>query len=348
MIRTTPAHRMWAAVALAGRLSLVPVSSLALITTTSALLAGPARAEDPGQQLNDALAAYEQSQFDSAIKLATDALKSGQLNAADATRAREIIARAQVKAGRRADGRQVFRDILRVDPGYRPDPVRMPPDEMEVFNQALAAFQTELIDQGKRIPASISAHYGEGWNSNTDMSHVVQAGGGEAFNGGLEFGGAVRFPIRSKWSLDIELSRFREAQKDSFPAPNDKEVVVSALPLTVSAHYGLISGPKWRMSGFVGAGPMLVSEARINVPISPTIKLSVSANKTGFIAHAGLEGEWLLMKRLGLYGRMVGRIAKATGLDFGEVNLYGTPIGKRDVNFSGLALHAGVRAYIGY
>jgi hypothetical protein len=265
------------------------------------------------------------------------------------TRAREIIARAQVKAGHREEGKASFMDMLRLDPGYRPDPVRTPPDELEVFNQALSTFQAELIQQGKRIPASISAHWGHGWWKAKDISDVIEAGGGDAFDGAQEFGGAVRFPIRPKWSLDIELSRLREAQRDSIATGNGgAEFVISSLPLTVSAYYTLVSGPKRRVSAFVGAGPMLVSEARINVPFF-TIQISISDNKTGYIAHAGVEGEYLVMKRLGLYGRALGRVAKVTGLDFGQIDLYNAgEIGKRDVDFSGFAVHAGLRAYIGY
>ena len=79
------------------------------------------------------------------------------------------------------------------------------------------------------------------------------------------------------------------------------------------------------------------------------IPISISDSKTGFIVHGGVEGEWLVHKRLGVFGRGLLRSAKASGLDFGQINIYGGgPMGQRDVDFSGFALHAGVRAYIGY
>src|SRR5262245_61093396 len=91
--------------------------------------AAPAIAQGSTDVVAEANRLYDQSRFEDAIKLINDAIKGGQLKADELERAREVLARSYVKAGRRVDGKDTFKAILRADPGYQPDPVRTPPDE---------------------------------------------------------------------------------------------------------------------------------------------------------------------------------------------------------------------------
>jgi hypothetical protein len=86
---------------------------------------------------------YEQSRFDEAISLLRDLVDRGALSGDDLAKAREILARSYVKKGYPAQAKDMFKAILRTNPEYRPDPIRVPPDETAVFEQALKEFGSE-------------------------------------------------------------------------------------------------------------------------------------------------------------------------------------------------------------
>src|SRR5262245_2448988 len=86
---------------------------------------------------------YEQSRFDEAIGLLRDLVDRGALTGDDLVKAREILARSYVKKGYPVQGKEMFKAILRQDASYRPDPIKVPPDETAVFEQALKEFQSE-------------------------------------------------------------------------------------------------------------------------------------------------------------------------------------------------------------
>lgn len=80
---------------------------------------------------------YEQSRFDEAIGLLKDLVDRGALQGDDLQHARELLARSYVKKGYPVQGKEMFKAILRANPQWRPDPIRVPPDETAVFEQAL-------------------------------------------------------------------------------------------------------------------------------------------------------------------------------------------------------------------
>src|SRR5262245_47205121 len=86
---------------------------------------------------------YEQSRFDEAIGLLRDLVDRGALTGDDLIKAREILARSYVKKGYPVQGKEMFKAILRQDATYRPDPIKVPPDETAVFEQALKEYQSE-------------------------------------------------------------------------------------------------------------------------------------------------------------------------------------------------------------
>ena len=86
---------------------------------------------------------YEQSRFDEAIGLLKDLVDRGALQGDDLQHARELLARSYVKKGYPVQGKEMFKAILRTNPQWRPDPIRVPPDETAVFEQALKEYNNE-------------------------------------------------------------------------------------------------------------------------------------------------------------------------------------------------------------
>lgn len=316
---------------------------------------------------------YTQGKFKEAADLLKGALDKREIPAGDVERARELLARSLVKGGgARAEAREAFISILRMDAAYRPDPNRIPPDEIEVFDEALRDFQAEQLEAGKRVPASIAFFYGYGTYSASSVNDAVkafdaqtglapsgvQSGGADKIKGGSEFGGSVRFPIRPRFSLDIELARFRATTSDTGNRASifgKSKYEISALPLIVSAYYGAYSTSKLRVNVFAGLGPMLVTAFRAETPFQvllPGISLAVTNTKTGMYAHGGVEAEYLIVPRLGVTGRLLGRYAKVSKVvdDKRLLNpsfpFFG-PWNGRDVSFSGFGFDIGLRAYIG-
>jgi hypothetical protein len=84
---------------------------------------------------------YEQSRFDEAITLLKDLVDRGALQGTELTKAQELLARSYVKKGYPVQAKEMFKSLLRSTPTWRPDPIRVPPDEMAVFDQALKEYQ---------------------------------------------------------------------------------------------------------------------------------------------------------------------------------------------------------------
>ena len=332
----------FAMVSLALALLLTPGFSPA-VRTPAAWAGAPA--------IEEAQKLYDSAKFGDAVAKLRDALGTGQVTGSDVITARALMARCLVKAGNRLEAKQAFKTVLRADPAWRPDAVMVPPDEMDVFNLALKEINTEQIEAGQRVPASVSFFYGVGSGDNKDFAKLEKAGGGDdKMKSKAEFGGSVRFPLRPRISLDIELSRFRSAGNDSIPAPNNTNFVTSAIPLVASVYWTAIPGSKHRVNLFAGAGPMLASRASIELPFF-TIRLNLADEKVGAYLHAGAEGEWMLSPKLSLNGRVLGRYAKASGLFSGSTLIpYGgsEKLADRTVNFSGFGAFVALRAYIGY
>uniref|UniRef100_A0A832IB18 Tetratricopeptide repeat protein n=1 Tax=Eiseniibacteriota bacterium TaxID=2212470 RepID=A0A832IB18_UNCEI len=86
---------------------------------------------------------YEQSRFDEAISLLKDLVDRGMLQGEELRKARELLARSYVKKGYPTQAKEMFKAVLKDNPSWRPDPIRVPPDETAVFEQALKEYQEE-------------------------------------------------------------------------------------------------------------------------------------------------------------------------------------------------------------
>ena len=114
-----------------------------------------------------------------------------------------------------------------------------------------------------------------------------------------------------------------------------------------------------RLPGESGAAGLPSSRIRIDVASRGsidlnffTVRLQLASEKVGAIFHGGLEGEYMVMPKLSLTGRVEGRYAQSSKLFKGStVDLYGDPtaaLKDRKINFSGYGAYIGLRGYIGY
>jgi hypothetical protein len=299
---------------------------------------------DASQQL------YDGAKFNDAIKKLRDALSTGGVTGADALKAKALLGRCLVKTGNRVEGKEQFKNLLRQDGGFRLDASVVPPDEMEVFNLASKEILAEQIEAGQRIPASISFFGGKGPGDNKTLAEVqALQGGKDKLDAQTEFGGSVRFPLRPRLSLDLEISRLRATGKDTVAAPYNTNFEAAAIPLVVSLYYTVMPGEKFRANLFAGAGPLLAASNTIDLPFF-SIRLGLSDTKTGTYYHVGGEAEYVVVPRVSLAGRVLYRSATAkelyhdSTLEFDATH----PLKDRKVDFSGVAFNIGLRAYIGY
>jgi hypothetical protein len=300
---------------------------------------------------------YDNGDFAEALATVKDALSSGAVSGSEAVAARELMARCQAKTGDVEASKKTFLQILHQDPQYRLDEVRTPPDEVVVFRQALQIFLEEEATQGQRIPASIEFFYGVGSGDNEDFGEYVALGGGDKkFDNKPFFGLGVRFPLKPKWSLNLELQRFRATNEDTVTVPvtffsGHGTYELTATPLIVSAVYLLRDSGKFRTSVFAGGGPMLNSYASDSFTLLGFVPLKTTDSKVGVYFHGGVEGEYLLHPKLSVTARGVIRYAKASKMFEGSTFTQyatGDPIGDRDLDFSGYGISIGLRGYIGY
>jgi hypothetical protein len=311
----------------------------------------PAAAEAQTGGVDSAQELYDQGRFADAAAAIRDGIATGRITGSEIVRARELLARCQVKVGDVASARRTFLALLEQDPLYRPDPLRIPPDEMEAYTQARREFDEGRERASQRLPASVALYYGIGTGANKDFGEFVADGGGdEEYENDPHFGGIVRFPVAPRFSLDIEVQRFRATNADSFPPVSRSTYEITAIPVSLSLSYLVLDGPRFRAFAFAGGGPMLEATSSVSLPFFG-IPLRIADDKVGVYAHGGLDGEYRVHPRFSLAGRVLGRYAKASGLFEGtDFDPYVTnvSIADRDLDFSGFAATLGVRAYVGY
>jgi len=311
--------------------------------------------------LQQAMEMYDTSRFQEAADLLAGAIRSGRVGGDDLNRARELRARCLAKAGRRIESKEAFKSVLRSDPNYRPNPIQVPPDEMEIFNAALKEFQAEQVEAGRRVPASLGLLYGLGQAINQDIVDLASSAGvpeASDFESSEEFGYSVRFPLSPRYSIDFKVLRMRATTQDMLdPAINDHATyTTTGSPFVATLVWNWLSERKWRVNVLGGVGFMR-GEATVEFlhdHFGRLIPVQIVGTKTGPYLEGGLEGEVLLSPRLAVTGSAAGRYANSGELDWARPDFLiyeGFPdskLGGRNVDFSGFAAHVGVRAYIGY
>lgn len=302
--------------------------------------------------MNEAQRLYDQGRFADAAAALQKALDDGLIIGGDAIAAKELLARCLAKAGDDAGARRTFLALLRQDPLYRPDALRVPPDEMAAYDAARKVFDAEQAQARQRIPASVSLALGMATGSNSDFGEYVASGGGEeSFENQPEPALGVRFPLRPRLSLELQISRLRATNEDSISTVFSASYEITALPLTLNLHYLLRDSGKLRVSGFVGGGPMLQSYVSDKFLFFGFIPLTATDSKVGVLLNGGLTAEYLFTPRLAAELRLSGRYAKASGLFEGSTLEQYEPdvtLDDRDIDFSGVGASLGLRAYIGY
>lgn len=136
-----PAARWRAAVA--GMLLAAHVVTALTPAIATAQSSGATPAQSQREPVQRGQEYYEQSRFDEAITLLKDLVDRGLLQGEELQKARELLARSYVKKGYPVQAKEMFKAILRTDAAWRPDPIRVPPDETAIFDQALKEFQDE-------------------------------------------------------------------------------------------------------------------------------------------------------------------------------------------------------------
>lgn len=334
---------------------------LAAPFTAPPALAQPEGAAATGSVLDQATALYDQSKFQEAADLLAEAIRTGRVGGDDLNRARELRARALAKAGRRIEAKEAFKSVLRSNPAYRPDPVAVPPDEMEVFNAALKEFQAEQVEAGRRVPASLGLIYGLGQAVNQDLVDLASPAGvpqADDFEASPEFGYSVRFPLSPRYSVDFSVTRLRAETEDNLdPAFNEHAQYTSTgTPIVATLVWNWLQQRKYRVNLMGGAG-FMSSEATVlflHDHLGRLIPVQIVGEATGPYLHGGVEGEWLLSPRFAVTATVLGRYANSGELDWERPDFVvyqgvsDSRLGDRSVDFSGLAAHVGVRAYIGY
>jgi tetratricopeptide (TPR) repeat protein len=119
----------------------VAATLLAGIVAPAASYADKKGKSDP---VAEATAAYDSARFEEAIALLLKAeIEDGKLKGDDLLKANEMLARSYVKLGQNDQARAAFAAILRDHPDWRPDPDKVPPDEIAVFETALDQVKAE-------------------------------------------------------------------------------------------------------------------------------------------------------------------------------------------------------------
>ena len=113
--------------------------------------------------LDDAQKMYDSAKFEDAIAKVRAGLSTGTLTGSDAINGRALLARCLVKAGKRIEGKEAFKGVLRQDAGFRLDGAVVPPDEMDVFNLAAKEINAEQIEEGNRLVGEFTEVGGPGF-----------------------------------------------------------------------------------------------------------------------------------------------------------------------------------------
>ncbi len=305
---------------------------------------------------------YAEASFADAAELLRSALRTGAVTGDDVLAARVLRARCLVKMGRRLEGKEQFKGVLRVDPNFTLDPTLVPPDEMDVYRLARQEIDSERFEAGKRFPASIAIVGGLGNCVNQDIVDLASSSGAGLapdFSGDPEFGWSVRFPLKPELSIEFEVQHLRATTDDPLPADRNAhtEYTASATPVVVSLVKAWRTSPKVHVNLIGGVGLMptqVVAEYKQTLVSGRLTPSQLVGHHLGLFAHAGVEGEWMAYERLALTGRVTGRLANSGTLDWpsDSYEIYESyeqsKLGDRAANFSGFAAAVGVRAYIGY
>lgn len=303
--------------------------------STPTAIAGPV---EDGQRL------YDRGEYEKASTTLQSALDGGGVLGDDVVRARALLGRCYVKAGRAADARAAFLGALERDPAFRLSRRTVPPDEYAVFGEALAAFNAERERRAQRVPASIALFGGIDGASHSALEDFASRHGGNDVERNKEFGFSVRFPIASRWSLDLELLSIGAKTSADTLSFNDYDVETEGAVLAANLYWTWFQRPKTRVYLFTGAGALSGDLGLINKDFSGVRTL---ASENGVYAQGGAEAEYLLHPRVSLSVRGLGRYALSRKLNFGDFNNSSLDVGGSRVDFRGYAAQLGLRAYIG-
>ena len=345
-----------------GALAASAGAAAASSAASSAASRAAAPAADTRPALAQARALYDGAKFQPAVDLIERSLRDGTVTGDDVIAARALRARCLVKLGRRLESKEGFKAVLRSDRGFRLDPSEVPPDEYDVFRLAAQEIDSEQLEAGRRFPASIGFTVGEGQAVNQDLADLASSAGVAAaddFKSKTELGYSVRFPLRPRLSIDVEVSWLKAETSDKLAADLNSHTIYSAtaMPVMVNVVKNWFTSPTRHVNAIVGAGPVIcqaILENRNSLVAGRIIPTQVVGHNQGWGGQLGLEFEQLVRPRFAIAAqvrarRMTSGTLKWLRNDFEIYESYSASLlGDRSLDFSGLDARIGLRAYIGY
>lgn len=98
--------------------------------------------------------AYREGEFAECVRLIDVALAAGSLAASERVGAFEYLGRACARLGNEVRAVESFGKLLDLNPAWRPDSGRMPPNEIALFERALEARRTTPESKQRPTPAA--------------------------------------------------------------------------------------------------------------------------------------------------------------------------------------------------
>jgi hypothetical protein len=100
-----------------------------------------ARRSEAAQKLQRAREHYARAQFQDAVALLETLVSDPGLSGLERIDALETMALSCINMGERGRGKDAFKRLLEEEPEWRPDPIKVSPPQIEVFDEALLEFQ---------------------------------------------------------------------------------------------------------------------------------------------------------------------------------------------------------------
>jgi hypothetical protein len=190
---------------------------------------------------------------------------------------------------------------------------------------------------------SIGGNFGTSITNGGAFNDSLKASIGSQYEdmaGDWDFGGSLRYGVSDKLSLDLEFNKIK-AKSTTTVGPDELVATEEALAIPLNLVYALTTNDNYDFNFVVGAGLMTGTKWKLESKgTSPASEESKS--KSALYAQGGFEGMYKLSPQFALTARALGRLAKASDVEWTD-----DPDTKFDVDMSGVAFSVGLRAFFG-
>lgn len=297
---------------------------------------------------------FARAQYSDAVDSLRAAVASRAIDGDDVARANALVARCMVRDGNDLVGGEIFKGVLRADPGYRFADGELDAHESEVFARARTAWEDERAIEARNVrrewrePASVILGGGLRGASNPDFRSLLEQNGGRELNDHPEWLAAMRIPFRPKWSLQVEVTRIEQRAEVDYPSTLVFDLKVRAIPVVASLYWKAVETASGSTQLFAGVGPL--ADAEVHMRSTGTSNGGELIGRAdGWYGHLGAEHEEMIRPRVGLSLRAMARLARSESVDLGPV--FGAPsaldVNGRAISFRGIAIQAALHFHIG-